>query len=75
MLDRGGKEALTKTKVYEFLNENKKLIEIRNKLRDPMLSKTHQGNWSKNVFKRFETIVENFDDNGKTMYRKIKKPN
>ena len=39
-----------------------------------MLSKTHQGNWSKNVFKRFGSIVENFDDDGKTNFRRIKKP-
>ena len=41
MLDKGGRQGLTKTQITEFLNKNHKLVDIRSKLRDPMLSKTH----------------------------------
>lgn len=64
MLGKGGQKGLTKTQITEFLNENHKLVDIRSKLRDPMLSKTHQGNWSKNVISRFESIMKNFEDSG-----------
>ena len=36
-----------------------------------MLSKTHQGNWSKNVISRFENIMKNFEDSGDTEFRDL----
>lgn len=70
-MSRGERASLKKSDVQKFLNQNHKLAEIRRKLMDPVLSKTHQANWSKNVFKRFETIKENYEESGKTEYTKL----
>ena len=68
MLKQSEKQALTKDKVYEFLTDNKKLEEIREKIRNPALSKTHQANWSKNVSRRVQVITQNYARTGNTCY-------
>ena len=64
---------MTSAKVYEFLTDNKKLEEIREKIRNPALSKTHQANWSQNVSRKVKVISENFARTGETCYQKLRR--
>ena len=81
MLQRGGQGALTRTQIKEFLDKNDKLVDIRNKLRDPMLSKTHQANWSNSVMRRFDSILKDYQKSGNSAdlkdlnFNQIQKPN
>ena len=54
--------------------QNSRLAEIREKLRNPAMSKTHQGNWSNNVVTELEKVHKRFKLNGDPTIGKVPNP-